>query len=105
MKSVPTLPTLHQPSTITDTSNNIESNKANEGIESDNPEPTKETLLTPQESLSSSEDNEPKDEDDGELTPVARNTTLTDVSERTSISSSSSVSPAGGSQTELADFT
>jgi hypothetical protein len=93
------------PSTITDSSNNIESNKANEGIESDNPEPTKEALQTPQESLSSSEDNEPKDEDDGELTPVARNTTLTDVSERTSISSSSSVSPVGGSQTELADFT
>ena len=92
------------PSTITDTSNNIESNKANEG----NPEPTKKALQTPQESLSSSEDNELKDEDDGDLTSVTRNTTLTDVSEKTSITPSSSVSPAGGSQTglsELADFT
>ena len=92
------------PSTITDTSNNIESNKANEG----NPEPTKEALQTPQESLSSSEDSEPKDEDDGDLTSVTRNTTLTAVSEKTSITPSNSVSPAGGSQTglsELADFT
>ena len=111
--SQPSPPNTPSKTTDTYSDDTMESNRASEGMESHTPEPTKaqqtaresRALQTAQDSLSSSEDNElpaTMAEDDGELDSVSRNT-LTDVSERTSISPSSSTVPPS-SKTELSEF-